>query len=359
MAVRVLVVDDSAFVRKALTRVLNQDPEVVVVAQAADGREAIEKIQVVYPDVVTLDLEMPRLDGLQTIKEVMQRFPLPIVVLSAWTPKGAEAAVRALELGAVEVLDKGAYARMDIHLLAKDLLQKIKAVVGARPRSPALDETLPQLPALSLPFMPTSLLPTTPAPGLFGPVEIICIGASTGGPQAVQEIITGLPRDFSVPIAVVQHMPSGFTRLFAERLNSLGGLKVKEAEEGDRLLPGYVFVAPAGLHLTIARDADGLFAHLSPLPTATHTPSADVLLESAVRVCRRRAVGILLTGMGQDGAQGMAALRRVGATTIAESEETCVVFGMPKAALDLGGVEHLLPLHRIAPFLVARVQGRG
>jgi two-component system, chemotaxis family, protein-glutamate methylesterase/glutaminase len=359
MAIRVLVVDDSAFVRKALTRVLNQDPDVVVVAQAADGREAIEKIHLVSPDVVTLDLEMPRLNGLSTIKEVMASCPLPIVVLSAWAQKGAEVAVRALELGAVEVIDKGLYARMDIHLLARDLLQKIKAVVGARPRTTARPASVP-VPALrtrSGGFQAIALPPSLPAPWSLSAAELVCVGASTGGPQAIQDILSALPRDFGAPVAVVQHMPPGFTRLFAERLDSLGGLRVREAEERMRLLPGQVVIAKAGLHLQIERDAEGLYVHLTPLPSGPHVPSADTLLESAARICGNRAVGVLLTGMGQDGARGMVQLRKTGATTIGEAEESCVVYGMPRAAHEAGGIELLLPLPRIPSILLARVQG--
>jgi two-component system chemotaxis response regulator CheB len=344
MTVRVLVVDDSAFVRKALTRVLNYDPEISVVAQAADGKEAIEKIQLVKPDAVTLDLEMPRMDGLSTIAAVMAICPVPIIVLSAWAQPGAEMAVRALELGAVEVIDKGAYARMDIHILARELIPLLKAVAGAKPKA---IKTLP-VEAPKLLAAEFAKLPETHT-------ELVCIGASTGGPQAIQAILTALPKNFPAPIVVVQHMPLGFTRLFADRLDSLKHLKVKEAEHGERFLPGHVYIAKAGHHLTIGRDVHGLYADLTAPKIGQHIPSVNVLFESAAQACGKHAIGVILTGMGQDGAYGAVLLHKTGAYMIAESEETCVVFGMPKAAIDASAIEVVAPLSKIAGLLNARV----
>jgi two-component system, chemotaxis family, protein-glutamate methylesterase/glutaminase len=344
MTVRVLVVDDSTFVRKALTRVLNYDPDISVVAQAADGKEAIEKILLVKPDVVTLDLEMPRMDGLSTIAAVMALCPLPIIVLSAWAQPGAEMAVRALQLGAVEVIDKGAYTRMDIHILAQELIPLLKAVAGSKPRA---NKTLPI--DLSKQWIPEIAKPIETH------IELVCIGASTGGPQAIQTILTALPQNFPVPIVVVQHMPVGFTRLFAERLDSLKHLRVKEIEHADRLLPGNVYIAKAGYHLTICKDATSPYADLNAPRIGQHIPSVDVLFESAAKACGKRVVSITLTGMGQDGAHGAFALRHGGAYTIAEAEESCVVFGMPKAAIDTGAIEVVAPLHKIAGVLLSRV----
>jgi two-component system, chemotaxis family, protein-glutamate methylesterase/glutaminase len=342
MTVRVLVVDDSAFVRKALTRVLNYDPDISVVAQAADGKEAIEKILLVRPDAVTLDLEMPRMDGLSTIAAVMALCPVPIIVLSAWAQPGAEMAVRALELGAVEVIDKGAYARMDIHILARELIPLLKAVAGSKPKS-----------TKTLPVELSRLWTPEPNPSDTY-IELVCIGASTGGPQAIQTILTALPKNFPVPIVIVQHMPVGFTRLFADRLDSLKHLRVKEVEHADRLLPGNVYIAKAGYHLTIGKDATGPYADLNAPKIGQHIPSVDVLFESAAKVCGKHVISVTLTGMGQDGAHGAFALRHGGAYTIAEAEESCVVFGMPKAAIDTGAIEIVVPLHKIASVLVLR-----
>lgn len=344
MTVRVLVVDDSAFVRKALTRVLNYDPDISVVAQAADGKEAIEKIQLVKPDAVTLDLEMPRMDGLSTIAAVMALCPVPIIVLSAWAQPGAEMAVRALELGAVEVIDKGAYARMDIHILARELIPLLKAVAGSKPKA---SKTLPI--ELSKIWTPETARP------LESHIELVCIGASTGGPQAIQAILTGLPKNFPVPVVIVQHMPLGFTRLFADRLDSLKHLRVKEVEHAERFLPGNVYIAKAGHHLTICKDANGPYADLNAPKLGQHIPSVDVLFESAAKACGKHVVSVILTGMGQDGAHGAFALRHNGAYTIAEAEETCVVFGMPKAAIDTGAIEAVAPLHKIANIVISRV----
>jgi two-component system chemotaxis response regulator CheB len=384
MTIRVLVVDDSAFVRKALTRILNQDAEIVVVAQAADGREAIEKVQLVTPDVVTMDLDMPRLGGLATIHEMMRIYPVPIIVVSAWAQEKSALALRALELGAVDTLDKDAYSRMDIHLLANELLPKIKAAARTKPRpvnpallsgalngatvapAPSPPVTASQsFPAIS-PAAPAS--PASPAPSLLSsvglyrvqPIELICIGASTGGPQAVQEVLSHLPREFSVPVVVVQHMPRGFTRLFSERLDGLGGIRVREAEAGARILPGVVTIAQAGQHLALERASHGgLVARMSTFPPHAHTPSVDVLFESAAQVCGKNVAGVLLTGMGTDGARGMVAIRRAGGLTVAESEETCVVYGMPRAASEAGGVEYMLPLPKIAWFLLGWLEQNG
>jgi two-component system chemotaxis response regulator CheB len=343
MSVRVLVVDDSAFVRKALTRVLNNDPDISVVGQAADGKEALEKIQLVQPDVVTLDLEMPRLDGLSTIAAVMAICPVPIIVLSAWAQPGAEMAVRALQLGAVEVINKGAYARMDIHILAKELIPLLKAVSGAKPKA---IKTLP----IEVPKPTLDILPLPEAN-----VELVCIGASTGGPQAIQTLLTSLPKDFPVPIVIVQHMPLGFTRLFAERLDSLRHLRVKETEHDEALLPGVVYIAKAGHHMSVIRVGDKLRADLNAPKLGQHVPSVDVLFESVADTCGKNAVGIILTGMGQDGTHGAFALRHKGCFLIAEAEETCVVFGMPKSAIDGGLVNAIAPLQKITPILLSRV----
>lgn len=360
MTIRVLVVDDSAFVRKALTRVLNQDTEVVVVAQAADGREAIEKVQLVNPDVVTLDLDMPRLGGLATIHELMRIHPVPIIVVSAWAQEGASLAERALELGAVDIVDKTAYARMDIHLLAQELLPKIRAAATAKPRPLFRPDTDGGYrPELVPPAALSSVASLLPMPGALRGSEIVCVGASTGGPQAVQEFLSSLPRGFPLPVVVVQHMPKGFTRLFADRLNALGGLPVREAEQGDRLQPGMVTIAQAGQHITLVRTEEGLRCLLSPFPAHSHVPSVDVLFESAARVCKARTIGVLLTGMGHDGARGMVAIRQAGGLTIGESEETCVVYGMPRAAHEAGGVAHLLPLQKIGWFLLAWLEQRS
>lgn len=332
--IRVFVVDDSAFVRKALRRVLSADPEVTVVGEAASGPEAVLRIPETAPDVVTLDVEMQGLDGLQVLRQLLAWNPaLHVIMLSAHTQEGAEATVEALALGAADFIDKQSLNLMDLDRLGRELGERLRAL---RRRAP-----------LPRPVPPRG---AEQAPDLSGP-ELCVIGASTGGPAALQYLLEQLPTDFPLPIAIVQHMPPGFTRPFANRLNGLCRLHVSEAVEGDQLRAGRVLIAPAGMHLRISR---GLAATLSAdAAGARHVPSVDVLFRSAERARPGKVLGVLLTGMGEDGAEGLSLIRAHGGVTIAESEATCAVYGMPRAAVERGAARHVLPLPAIGAALAA------
>ena len=341
----ILVVDDSPFIRKAITRIFSGRPELQVVGTAQSGEEALERIATARPQVVTLDVEMPGMGGLATLREIQRRYPgLPVVMLSMYTQAGAETTLDAIAAGAVDFIDKSRLNVMDFDHLSRELLEKIE-IWQKGPRAYGWDRA-------------ASSGPTRPAkPGAIPRVawssyDMCVIGASTGGPPALQQIISHIPRDFPLPIAVVQHMPVGFTRPFAERLDSLGGMRVKEAEENNTLRPGQMLLARAGAHLLIEPD---LTARLSLDPIdVLHVPSVDVLMESANRARPGRVVGILLTGMGHDGAAGMLAVRAAGGLTVAESEESCVVYGMPRAAQQRGAVSHMLSLREICQLFAAR-----
>jgi two-component system chemotaxis response regulator CheB len=333
--VRVFVVDDSAFVRRAVVRILDAQPGFRVVGEAASGLEALERIPRTDPDLVTLDVAMPGVDGIQVLRGLLRWKPaLKVIMLSVHTRQGAEATVEALAAGAVDFIDKSAFNVMDLDTLRREVLEKIAAC--GRASAP----------------VPTATPPGRPAgldPSIAARSELCIIGASTGGPAALQRILERLPETFPLPVVIVQHMPPGFTRPFAERLNALCRLHVAEAVEGERLLPGRVRIAPAGRHLRITPN---LAVVLPAEPAdAKHVPSIDLAMKSAARSRANRVLGILLTGMGEDGADGMVALRAGGAVTIAESEESCVVYGMPKAAWSRGGADHLLPLPQIIGFL--------
>lgn len=333
--VRVFVVDDSAFVRRALGRILGSQSGYLLVGEAANGLEALERIPRVDPDLVTLDVAMPGIDGIQVLRGLLRWKPgLKVIMLSAHTRRGAEATVEALAAGAVEFIDKSTFNVMDLETLRREVLEKIVACAGPPSTSP-----------------PPAHRPATggPDPAVVAHCELCVIGASTGGPAALQRILERIPSSFPLPIVVVQHMPVGFTRPFAQRLDALCRLQVAEAVEGEKLLPGRVRVAPAGHHLRITAN---LAVVLSTEPAdAKHIPSIDLTMKAAARARPGQVFGILLTGMGEDGADGMVALRAGGGITIAESEESCVVYGMPRAAWNRGGVDHLLPLPEIVGFL--------
>jgi two-component system, chemotaxis family, protein-glutamate methylesterase/glutaminase len=334
---RIFMVDDSAFIRKALARVLQAEPSLQLVGEAASGEEAMAKIPEANPDLVTLDVEMPGMDGQQVLRALLRWKPtLKVVMLSAYTREGAEATIEALAAGAVDFIDKTSFNVMDFDTLRREVIEKLK-ILGLGDSN--------------------SVAPKGVGPAGNGAAKLIAaarcelcvIGASTGGPIALHQILERIPAGFPMPIAIVQHMPAGFTGPFAERLSRLSRLQVSEAVEGDRLRSGRVLVAPAGRHLRITSR---LTVALEPEPAdAKHIPSVDVTMTSADRARPGRVLGILLTGMGQDGAEGMATIRASGGFTIGESEATCVVYGMPRAAEMRGAVECMLPLPEIVSFL--------
>lgn len=333
--VRVFAVDDSAFVRRALARILDGRPDIRLVGEAASGAEALDRIPRLDPDLVTLDLAMPGMDGLQVLRSLLRWKPgLKVLMLSAHTRVGAEATVEALAAGATDFIDKSAFNVMDLEVLRREVVDKIAACGRAAGSRPAPVRTGPA---------------GGPDPVRAERLELCVIGASTGGPAALQRILERLPSGFPLPTILVQHMPPGFTRPFAERLDALCRLDVAEAVEGERLTPGRVRVAPAGRHLRLTGN---LAVILATEPSdAKHLPSIDITLKSAARVRPGGVLGVLLTGMGEDGAEGMVAVRATGGLTLAESEASCVVYGMPRAAHARGGAEYLLPLDEIAGFL--------
>jgi two-component system, chemotaxis family, protein-glutamate methylesterase/glutaminase len=338
--IRVFVVDDSPFVRRALTRVLATQPGFKVVGAAESGAEALAKVPAADPDFVTLDVEMPGMDGLRVLPALLRWKPsLRVVMLSAHTREGAAATVAALAAGAVDFIDKSAFNVMDLEFLRREVVDRMLALMPANGAPAANGHGATGSADHAL-------------PGELRHCDLCVIGASTGGPPALQRILERLPARFPLPIVVVQHMPPGFTEAFAKRLDGLCRLSVSEAVEGMRLVPGIVVVAPGGRHL---RVSSGLAAVLTSEPAeARHIPSIDVTMRSAARSRPGRVLGILLTGMGEDGADGMTTIRAGGGVTIAESESSCVVYGMPRAAVRRGGASLVLPLEEIAE-LMARL----
>ncbi len=354
MTIRILVVDDSPFMRKSLQKMLEEAPDLRVIATARDGIDALEKIQEHQPDIVTLDIEMPRMDGLTCLKKIMADHPMPVLMVSSLTQEGAQATLDALSLGALDFIPKeSGFASMSILQIQHDLQEKVRRLATsprfqkAAPASPS--HTLPAPPpAAGAPPKPTAL--PKPAPplgtGLNSPqAELLLIGSSTGGPKALQDILPTIPANLPVPCLIVQHMPSTFTKPFADRLNGLCQVHVKEAEQGEPLKAGTVYIAPGGIHMTYgARSPKGCIELSAEPVSSLHRPSVDVLFLSVAELFRGQVLAGILTGMGADGAKGMEQLKRKGAHTLAESEESCVVYGMPRAAVERGCVDLVAPL---------------
>jgi two-component system chemotaxis response regulator CheB len=333
---RVLVVDDSALIRQLLTEILSSDGGLEVVGTANDPYLAWDKITELEPDVLTLDVEMPHMNGLTFLEKLMTKRPMPVVMISSLTERGAETTLRALELGAVDFVAKPKFdVASGTVTMADEIVEKVKSAALARVR-PAVPRPVPVRPAAPA--------PTTAS----GSQPIIAIGTSTGGTAALHEVLTHLPADAPGIVAVI-HMPENFTRTYAQRLDAECKVRVREAKIGDRIVPGQVLLAPGNRHMTVVRQATGYAVALDHAdPVNRHRPSVDVLFDSCARVCAGRGVGILLTGMGADGAAGLAAMRRAGSRTLVQDEATCVVFGMPREAIALGAAEEVLPLERIA-----------
>ncbi len=341
--ISVLVVDDSAFMRKALKRMIRSDPMLRVAGDAKDGLEAVEKVKRLRPDVVTLDVKMPGMDGLQALKRIMSESPVPVLMVSSLTGEGGEVTLNALEMGAVDFIDKSScYTTMDILNIAESLVKKVKVVAGVDLKKVVESKPTPitEAPALPpLPALPVRIRDEKPT-------HVVAIGASTGGPMSLERILTPLPASYPGAILVVQHMPVGFTRSLAERMNQQCPMEVKEAEEGDLILPGRIYIAPGGYHLKLRRFKETYRVLLSKSPRDTlHCPSVDVLLESVAETWHGRMLGIILTGMGQDGTQGVKAMKKKGGIILAQNKETCVVFGMPKTAQMTGCVNQMVPLN--------------
>ena len=346
--IRVLIVDDSAVVRKLVSEALSADPEIEVVGTAIDPYAARDKIQQLKPDVITLDLEMPRMDGLTFLKILMEQRPLPVIIMSSLTQRGSDAALEALRLGAFDVLAKpgGPYSFGD---LGPQLIARIKATTGARIRPP-LGRVLAPAPArvLRRPARPSGI----PLASAAAPRDLILLGASTGGTEALREVLTRLPGNLP-PIAIVQHIPPVFSKTFAERLNSLCAFEVREAVDGERLQPGLALIAPGNFHLLVQWHHDHYRARVAGGPPVWHQrPAVDLLLKSAADpVAAPHVLAGILTGMGRDGAEGLRRLRDGGATTFAQDEATSVVYGMPRAAWENGAAQRQLRLDRIADYI--------
>lgn len=342
----VVVIDDSALIRKMLTEILNADPEIEVVATAADPYQAREKIKQHNPDVITLDVEMPKMDGITFLRNLMRLRPMPVVMVSTLTEQGAQVTLDALELGALEIVAK---PKIDVsHTLAdyaEELTNKVKSAarVIVRPLSERAGAQTKHDPDAVIEKKPSTTLKTTE--------KIIAIGASTGGTEAIREIITALPADMPA-IVVTQHIPSAFSGPFAERLNSQSQMEVTQAKDGQQILPGHVYVAPGDQHLMVTRSGARYFCKLdNGPPVSRHKPSVDVLFRSVAQFVGPNAIGVMLTGMGDDGTQGMLEMRDAGALNIAQDEQSSVVWGMPGSAFEAGAVEKLLPLNQLAPKL--------
>lgn len=346
---RVLIADDSPFMRTALTRVVESDPDLQVVGVAVDGKDAVEKVRALQPDVVTLDVEMPRMSGLEALTEIMAASPCPVIMLSSVTRVGARITLDALARGAFDFVAKpGPEAAQGIFEIRDELLAKIKSAV----HSPLSRNHMPgrKAPARALPVL-SAQFQTPPA--------ILAIGTSTGGPKALQEILTQIPATLPTGILIVQHMPPGFTTQFAERLNRLCQVAVRESKGDEAIEVGNVYIAPAGWHLTVCRAGQDYRTHIGKVPSDTlHTPSVDVLMNSVASVYGNQAMGMILTGMGNDGARGIKAIRDAGGWTVGQDAETCAVYGMPRCAAELNALSRVAPLQQMAAEIRAAFPAR-
>ncbi|TAL96107.1 MAG: chemotaxis response regulator protein-glutamate methylesterase [Paraburkholderia sp.] len=352
--IKVLCVDDSALIRSLMTEIINSQPDMTVVATAPDPLVARDLIKQHNPDVLTLDVEMPRMDGLDFLEKLMRLRPMPVVMVSSLTERGNEITLRALELGAVDFVTKPKVGIRDGMLdYAEKLADKVRAAARARVRQ-AAPAPHPGAPAQA---------PATPAPLFNNPLvsteKLIIVGASTGGTEAIREVLVPLPPD-APAVLIAQHMPPGFTKSFAQRLNGLCRITVKEAEHGERVLPGHAYIAPGHAHLLLARSGANYIAHLSEEPPVNrHRPSVDVLFRSAAQHAGKNALGVILTGMGRDGAAGLLDMKKAGAYTLAQDEASCIVFGMPREAIALGAADEIASLSDMSRRVMARLASMG
>jgi two-component system chemotaxis response regulator CheB len=343
--IKVLCVDDSALIRDLLRQIINEQDDMEVVAVASDPLVARDLIKLHDPDVLTLDVEMPRMDGLDFLERLMRLRPMPVLMVSSLTSAGSEVTLRALELGALDFLEKPSVGiRNGMLEYAEVLAAKIRAAATAKPKVHQQDGA-PARPVLKAPLVSSE--------------KLVVVGASTGGTEAIRELLAPLPAN-SPAFLITQHMPGGFTKSFAHRLNRSCRLEVKEAEDGERILPGHAYVAPGDYHLRVGRSGANYVAVLDDGPPVNrHKPSVDVLFHSAARMAGRNAVGVLLTGMGKDGAAGLLALRQSGATTLAQDQHSCVVFGMPREAIAMGAADEVLALQDMPERLMQLVAAAG
>jgi two-component system chemotaxis response regulator CheB len=341
--IRVLVVDDSAFSRRIITKILESIPDVSVIETANDGQDALKKTVKLRPDLITLDLEMPRMDGFSFLRWLMANLPTPVIVVSA--QEADENVFRAMDQGAIDFVVKPTrHASIELEEIRNDLIEKVLAIPLL-----AMQKIRRRVEDESEHFRRKfdSIIPARP-PLLLG------IASSTGGPPAIQTILKGMPPKFPVPILIAQHMPAGFTSLFAERLNKHTGLKVQEAQDGQQLVENNVYIAPGGSHLSVEKDGVKLVARILGRPAdSRYAPSANILFETIAEVAQERSIGAVLTGMGDDGKLGLLKIKQKGGIGLAESEQTAIIFGMPQEAIQAGAVDYILPLHEFAPALTS------
>ena len=357
--VSVIVVDDSAFMRKSLSMMLESDPQIKVIATARDGREGVDKIRELRPDLVTMDIEMPVMDGLTALGIIMKEMPLPVLMVSSLTTDGAKATLDALALGAVDFIPKElSYVSLDIAKIKEELISKVRQIVASTSLSYRLkrirERTAHESAAHPSPRIHATKKGAVPRRDLRAAV----IAVSTGGPLALMKLIPNLPANFPVGIAVVQHMPPKFTQSMAERLNAMSQLSVREAQEGDRLETGNILIAPGGHHLTFNVNGNGVTAHIGLNPSTTlYRPCADIMINSVVEAISGPILGVVMTGMGKDGLEGARAIKRMGGLVVAQDEESCIVYGMPKAVVDDGLADYVSSLEDLPTLLQEITQG--
>ncbi|MBQ6773332.1 MAG: chemotaxis response regulator protein-glutamate methylesterase [Synergistaceae bacterium] len=355
--IRVLVVDDSALMRQFISDILNSDPRIEVAGTARDGRDALKQIQLLRPDLVTMDVEMPNMSGLQALEEIMKTNPLPVIMVSSVTQEGADTTMKALALGCVDFIGKPSGSiSLNIRDIGQDLIDKVIAASTARirTRSGIFGGGGVKVPELNL---NSGFRRMAPPVNIIGRRDIVAIASSTGGPMALSDLIPKLPKKFPVPIVITQHMPKEFTSSFARRLNESSEVEVVEGFDGLTLKPGRVVIAPGGSHLIVKRRSGVAVCGLSDAPPVLSVkPAANIMFMSVADEYGGNVLCVILTGMGRDGTDGAVALKRKGAYVIAESQKTCVVYGMPKAAVDAGVVDEVLPLNEIADAMVRLVK---
>jgi two-component system chemotaxis response regulator CheB len=348
---RVVVVDDSALVRSLLTEIINRQPDMECIGAASDPFVAREMIRNLDPDVITLDVEMPRMDGIDFLSKLMRLRPMPVLMVSTLTERGADVTLRALELGAVDFVAKPKVGIADgLRLLGQDITEKIRIAAKAQVKK------LPAAPTQAAAAGAVKQTAPVASLGRLSTEKILFIGASTGGTEATKEVLRQLPPDFPA-VVITQHMPPGFTKSYSARLDGLCRIRVKEATDGERILPGHAYIAPGGQHLSVERSGANYIARVQVgEPVNRHMPSVEVLFKSAARVVGPNALAVMLTGMGADGAKAMRELRDAGAYCVAQDEASCVVFGMPREAIAAGATHEVLPLTEIAPHLIERLR---
>ncbi|MGF7057146.1 protein-glutamate methylesterase/protein-glutamine glutaminase [Brassicibacter mesophilus] len=348
MSIRVMVVDDSAFMRKIISDILNSDNEIDVIGTARNGKDALEKLEKMSPDVITLDIEMPIMDGISTLTEIIKKYNIPVIMLSSLTTEGADATLKALDIGAVDFIPKpNNIFGLNKELQNNKIVEKVKMAAGIK----KFKKTQQTISNNKNKWINVSNLKYCDSQYL------IAIGTSTGGPKALQSLIPQIPNEFNGSIVLVQHMPQGFTKSLATRLNSISNINVKEAEDGEKILKGYCYIAPGDNHMTVIEKNNQLCIKLNKdMPVSGHRPSVDVLMESISVLSCKKLIGIMLTGMGSDGSKGLKKIYDNGGYTIAQDEETCVVYGMPKSAINIGAVSKVLPLSQIVDEIMSKME---